>query len=153
MFVSTPSTTHSASARRARPIAASRSGPQTISLASSGSNSTPTTLPSATPASTRTPGPRRLAIDEDAPRARQELHRVLGIEAQLDRVAARAQRPVAPRLRQSGALRHLELRAHEVAAERLLGDRMLDLQARVHLQKVEGAATRPRRNSTVPAPT
>src|SRR5262249_51822442 len=57
-FVSTPSTTHSPRARRPRSIAARRSGACTTSLASSGSNSTPTTDPASTPASTRRPGPR-----------------------------------------------------------------------------------------------
>ena len=49
-----------------------------------------------------------------------------------------------------------QLRAHQVEAGDLLGDRMLDLQPRVHLEEVEAAPSprRPtgrRRNSTVPA--
>ena len=38
--------------------------------------------------------------------------------------------------------RHVDLRAHEVDAQDFLGDRMLDLQARIHLQKIEIAFRR-----------
>ncbi len=57
MVVGSPSAWNSASARRARCSACVRSRPVTTSLASSESNSGPTTLPGSTPESTRTPGP------------------------------------------------------------------------------------------------
>ena len=47
-----------------------------------------------------------------------------------------------------------QLRAHEIEAGDRFGDRMLDLQARVHLEKIELGASSPSpstRNSTVPA--
>ena len=43
-----------------------------------------------------------------------------------------------------------QLRAHQVDAGDLLGDRMLDLQPRVHLEEIERAATRRRRPGTRP---
>jgi hypothetical protein len=44
--------------------------------------------------------------------------------------------------RNRGARRDLDLRADEVEARRLLGDGVLDLEGRVHLEEVEAGATR-----------
>lgn len=57
MLVSRPSTTVSASAARSRRSAASRSGPHATTFASIGSYAVPTSVPSSSPESTRTPGP------------------------------------------------------------------------------------------------
>ena len=57
-----------------------------------------------------------------------------------------------PRQRLAG--RDEQLRAHEIEAGDRFGDRMLDLQPRVHLEEVERAPRRPSpssRNSIVPA--
>ena len=54
--------------------------------------------------------------------------------------------------RQRPALRDLKLQPHEIDAGDAFGHRMLDLDARVHLQEVEPAVGASR-NSTVPAPT
>ena len=57
------------------------------------SNSAGMTSPSATPVSTRTPGPVGQAQQRDpARRGREAERRVLGVEARLDRVAARRRR-------------------------------------------------------------
>ena len=50
-----------------------------------------------------------------------------------------ADRQVGLRQRERPARRHLQLPCHQVQPGDHLGDRMLDLQARVHLQEVEGA--------------
>ena len=60
---------------------------------------------------------------------------VLGVEPDLDRVAARVE--VVLDERQLGALGDRELQRHEVDAPHLLGDRVLDLQAGVHLEEEE----------------
>ena len=79
----------------------------------------------------------RLAVEQQPPGLRQEaLRRVLGVDARFDRVAALRQRL----LRSRAAARRTatsELRAHEIDAGHRLGDRVLDLQARVHLEEVE----------------
>ena len=78
--------------------------------------------------------PRTRAI---SPERGRKVDRILGVQAQLDRVAARRQaRPV---VRQRPPRGHLELRADEIDPERDLGDRVLDLEARVHLEEVEVA--------------
>ena len=136
-FVSTPSTTQSSSARRARSIAAGRSVPETTSLASRGSKSSPTFEPRVIPASTRTPGPEGSSYSRTVARARQKRRRVLCVEPQLDRVSSRLQ--PRPPIGQAAAGGDLDLRAHEVDAERRLRDRVLDLEPRVHLEEVEVA--------------
>jgi hypothetical protein len=86
-------------------------------------------------------GPGRLAVAGDPARRRQEaLRNVLGVDPALDRVAAQ------PHL----VLRHGEwlaggdpdLLADEVDPRHLLGDGVLDLDARVHLHEVVGAVGR-----------
>ena len=76
--------------------------------------------------------------------------RVLGVDAALDRVAA--QLDVGLRDRQLGAGGDLDLRTHEIEAGDELGDRVLDLDARVHLEEEERRRASSR-HSTVPAPT
>src|SRR5919201_1439827 len=50
--------------------------------------------------------------------------------------------PARRRLEREGlALRHTKLELHQIDAEHRLGDRMLDLQPRVHLEEEEGAAS------------
>ena len=96
----------------------------------------PTSLPVPTPASTRRPGPRRWLEARDAPRGWQiTVLRIFGIDAHFDRPAARAD--VFLPQRQCGAGREGELPAHEIDAVNEFGNGMLDLQARVHFEKVE----------------
>ena len=64
--------------------------------------------------------------------------RVLGVEADLDRVAA--ERELVLRQREGLAGGDAQLQLDEVEAGHALGDRVLDLQAGVHLQEVELAA-------------
>ena len=81
-------------------------------------------------------GHARLAVAQQPAGLRQEsLRRILGVDARFDRVAALADRLLRPRQRLAGG--DEQLRAHEIDAGDLLGDRMLDLQARVHLEEVE----------------
>src|SRR5690606_5134166 len=77
--------------------------------------------------------PRRHPPGLDRARARQEALGVLRVEAQLDRVTARLGAE-----RRDGRVpgRDGELPSHQVYAVDLLGHRVLDLQARVHLQEV-----------------
>ena len=72
-------------------------------------------------------------------RRRQELHRILGVDPALDRVAAAARVELLLRQRQRRALGDVELPRDEIEAVDHLGDRVLDLQARVHLEEVEAA--------------
>ena len=62
---------------------------------------------------------------------------ILGIEAQLDRVALRRELASSPGRGQRHARGDLDLRAHEVEPQSLLGDRVLDLQPGVHFEKVK----------------
>ena len=73
---------------------------------------------------------------------RQEaLVRVFGIQAQFDRVAVLRDRLVADqRTRQRVAGRDAQLQFDQIEAEHHLGDRMLDLQARIDLHEIEIAA-------------
>ena len=89
----------------------------------------------------------------------QEVARgILGVEPRLDRVAVeRARRPARTAAARPRATSICE--PHEVEARHHLGHRMLDLEARVHLEEVElavrrRARTRPcrRRRSRSPAP-
>ena len=95
-FVVPPSTTTivSASARCSRASASSRSRPQAMILAIIESNSAGITSPSATPVSTRTPGPGGQPQQRDPVRVRgQEAARgILGVDARLDRVPVRRRR-------------------------------------------------------------
>ena len=86
-------------------------------------------------------GRARLAQMHDATGAGQEvLRRILGVDAALDGVAAREH--VGLPQPQPLARGDAELRLDQVDAADPLGDRMLDLQARVHLEEVEVARLR-----------
>ncbi len=74
----------------------------------------------------------------DLARRRRELaERILGVEADLDRMSARLD--IVEFRSQRFALRDGELRDHDVEPGHHLGHRMLDLEAGVHLQEVEVA--------------
>ena len=95
----------------------------------------PISLPATTPMSART---RRRDVDgEQRAGGRQVVALgILGAQPDLDRPAALRRRGgVAERL----AARDADLLAHEIEPGRQLGDRMLDLQARVDLEEVEVA--------------
>ena len=78
--------------------------------------------------------PRRLAICADPPRRGQKpLRDVLGVDPALDRMPAK--HDVVLRERQRLARGHEHLLAHEVEPRHRLGDRVLDLDARVHLHE------------------
>ena len=82
------------------------------------------------------PGTGRLAVAGDATGCRKEpMGGVLGVDAALERVAAGLDVLLADRQRlPCGDAHHL---ADEVDAADLLGDRVLHLDARVHLQEEE----------------
>ena len=85
------------------------------------------------------PGPLREAHAIDAPRPGEEAReRVLGDDARLHRPAARLGGPVAEGERP--ALGDPDLLGHQVQAGHHLGHRVLDLEPRVDLEKVELAA-------------
>ena len=69
--------------------------------------------------------------------ARHERVRILGVDAALDRVAGELDVFLAQREFFAG--RDQQLLAHEIDAGDQLGHRMLDLDARVHLDEVEAA--------------
>src|SRR5262249_35845862 len=76
------------------------------------------------------------AIERQRTRLRKKAGgRVLAVDAALDRVAALRELCLRPWERQPGG--DVELRAHEIGAGHLLRHRMLDLQPRVHFEKVE----------------
>ena len=82
------------------------------------------------------PGPGRLAIEQQGSGLRKEiLIRIFGVDAALDGVPPDRQRPLFPRQRPPGG--HRKLGLHEIHAGNGFGDRMLDLQPRVHLQEIE----------------
>ena len=124
----------SATARRRRAIACSRVAPWAMIFAIIESNSGGTASPSATPVSTRTPGPdgsRSSVIRPGAganPRAGSSAFRRTSI------AWPRGGRRVAL---EPAAGRHVELEADEVGARDHLGDGVLDLQARVDLHERE----------------
>ena len=90
------------------------------------------------PWSMRTPGPGRRSPHIDPAGLRQEAGiGVLGVEPDLDRVALQAHLLLGERQRL--AARDPELPFDQVEAGDRLGHRMLDLQAGVHLEEVEGA--------------
>jgi len=93
-----------------------------------------TTYPGRSPVSTRTPNPRGDA-GLDRPGERKEGLRVLRVDANLDRMAA--QRTSFCALAQLLAVRDPDLLAHDVDASHHLRHRMLDLDPRVHLEKME----------------
>ena len=127
----------SATARRRRAMASSRVLPLAMILAIIESNSGGTLSPSATPLSTRMPGPAGEPQQRDPAGRRGEPHaRVLGVEAYLDGVAARRRRVAL----QAPAGGDMELELHEVGAGDRLGDGMLDLQPRVDLHEREALA-------------
>ena len=76
-----------------------------------------------------------LAIAGDAARRGQEAcARVLGVDPALDRVAGEVDLVLAERQGVAGG--DQDLLPHQVEPGHLLGDRVLDLQPRVHLQEV-----------------
>ena len=85
------------------------------------------------------PGAGRPAQDVDRARGRREAALgVLGVEPRLDGVAPRlGWRPV-----EAAAGGHVELQLHQVGTGGQLGDGVLDLQARVDLEKGEAALSR-----------
>ena len=83
-------------------------------------------------------GAGRLAVGGDPARRGQEAARhVLGVDPALDRVAAQDDVLLAHGQRLAGRDQHLL--ADEVDPRHLLGDRVLDLDPRVHLHEVVGA--------------
>ena len=78
---------------------------------------------------------RKIDVADQAGRRREVTGRIFGVDAAFDRVSARrhpvvCQRDLLP-------ARDSQLFLHEIDAPHHLGDRMLDLQARVHLEEVE----------------
>src|SRR5260370_10888470 len=70
-------------------------------------------------------------------RGQEILRRVLRVDAHLDGGAALSDSVLREGQRLAG--RHAQLRGHQVEAGNFFGDRMLDLQPRVHLEEVEAA--------------
>ena len=84
-------------------------------------------------------GPLRHAQPLDAPRRRQEaVVGILRVDAAFDRVRLRVEQRFGIEI-EALASRDANLPLHQVDAGHHLGDRMLDLQARVHLEEVERA--------------
>ena len=135
--VATPSTTSSSSARSIRFRAVSRSAPDTDELA----DEVVVVLADLVAARVATVEPHSEAVGDDElgdlARRRQEPAAcgVLGVDAALDRVASPLDRRLVEGERQSGG--HSDLLGDEVDAGDHLGDRMLDLKSRVHLEEVE----------------
>src|SRR5579875_3243759 len=94
-------------------------------------------VPSFVPGVEPNPGAGRGAEAQDGPRRGQEPPpcRVLGVEADLDGVAACHDLVLGEVQRLTA--RHLELPGHQVEAGDELSDRVLDLEPGVHLQEVE----------------
>ena len=80
---------------------------------------------------------RRLPQRDPSRRRQEVVGRVLGVETRLDGVSVQGQLLLGER--QGLALGQLNLPAHQVEAGHRLGHRVLHLQARVHLEKVEVA--------------
>ena len=123
-----------ASARCSRARASSRSRPWAMTLAIIESYSGGITSPSATPVSTRMPGPdgQRQRLDGAWRRGERPL-RVLGVEPGLDGVALRRRRLAL----EPPAGGDVELQLDEVESRRQFGDRVLDLEAGVDLEEGE----------------
>ena len=120
-----------------------------MTLASIGSKSTPTTLllDTAVPAHHRLVG--RPVGRERAGGGQEVIVGILGVEAHLDRRADPVD--VVLVVAEFGATRDPQLLPHEIDTGHLLGDRMLDLEAGVDLEKEELRVASSTRNSTVPA--
>ena len=105
-----------------------------MTLAIIESKSAGMTSPSATPVSTRTPGPDRQAQHGDpAGGGREVAVGVLGVQPGLDGVAGgRRHGPLEP-----AAGGDVQLQPHEVEPRRQLGHRVLDLQPGVDLEERE----------------
>ena len=140
--VGTPSISSSPSARSAardrrragpRPR---RSASRSASRRTAGSSSPPRRS-----VSTRTPGPSggRKRVDRPG-RGREVARRILGVDPDLDRVARAAARARSATSGSPGG--DAQLLAHDVDPGHELGDGMLDLEARVQLDEVEGAVRR-----------
>ena len=71
----------------------------------------------------------------DLSRVRRERDRILGVDAELHGVAAQTEVALRHRQRQPGG--DANLLFHEIDAGHFLGDRVLDLDARVHLHEVK----------------
>ena len=122
------------SARCSRASASPRSRPWAMTLAIIESYSGGMTSPSATPVSTRMPGPTGSVSISIVPGRRGERPlRVLGVEAGLDGVALGRRRLAL----QAAAGGDVQLQLDEVEPGRQLGDRVLDLQAGVDLEERE----------------
>ena len=136
MFVVPPSTTTviCESARCSRAMASSRLLPWAITLAIIESNSGGMTSPSATPVSTRIPGPERQRHRLDtAGRRREAALRILGVQPRFDGEALRRRRLAV----QATAGGDVQLQLDEIEPRRQLGHRVLHLQPGVHLEERE----------------
>src|SRR6185437_15958997 len=99
------------------------------------SNCGGTTSPSATPLSTRTPGPPGRRSSEIRPGVGEPEARVFCVEARFDRMPVRRRRITL----EPATGRDVELQLDQVDAGDHLRDRMLDLQAGVDLHEGEPA--------------
>ena len=143
--VGMPTTSSSASARRARSIACVRVGAGDDELGDHRVEQPRDAV--ALDDSRVDPDTRagREAQRADPAGCRQEVRgRVLAVDAELERVAARLDVVVAQRLSRGDP----QLLADQVDAADLLGDRVLDLQARVDLEERDGAVERRRGTRT-----
>ncbi len=110
--------------------------PVTMSFASNESNACGTTVPAATPESSRTPGPEGGRHDSNGAGSGEETPtRILAVDPEFDRVTAQRRIVVPDRL----AVRDPELLADQVDPGDLLGNRVLDLNSRVHLEERDRA--------------
>ena len=125
-------------ASASRSAASALVGACAMTLASIGSNSTPTTLPASTPESHRHRGSAAgCQSDQGARRGQEPGRRILGVEPRLDGMTGNGQAGLADRQRQS--LGDKQLLADQVQPGDCLGDRMLDLQPGVDLEEPEVA--------------
>ena len=137
-FVVTPRMRTSSTARRARAIAVCMSMPRVVSFSEQrvevGGDLRPHVRRALVEAH---PGAARRAVGGDRAGVGPEPGAgVLGRDAALQREAALADAVLRqPQLVQPGALGDEQLGAHEVDVRRLLGDRVLDLDPRVHLDE------------------
>ena len=136
-FVATPRMRNSATARRARRTAFAKVWLLQVSLTSMESKCGLTSAATCVPPSSRTPGAARRAVGADHARVRPEaVGRVLGGDPALQRGAVDMDLLLLQvHLGQRHAGRDPELGDHQVAAGDLLGDGVLDLDARVHLDE------------------
>ncbi len=173
MFVDTPRTRNSASARRARATAAAKSRPRHVSLTSIESKCAPISAPRWAAPSSRMPAPPgRPVAGDPAGVGTESVGRVLGGDPALHRrtACAASESWLSPRFIQRLPVGDPHLAGHQVDVGDLLGDGVLDLDARVHLDEhvvaalVEqelhgarvassrsGARTPPRRRRSAPA--